>query len=184
MSTPKEQNADLKQLQKRFPHKYLNPRIHADALILPSAKVMGDVEIGAGSSIWFNTVVRGDVNSIKIGENTNVQDTSILHASYHKSPTIIGSNVTVGHGVILHACTVADFVLVGMGSLVLDDAELGEFVLLGAGSLVTPGTKIPAYSKAFGRPAKVVGKLSEEEIERIRWNADHYVHLAKSYRSH
>jgi len=169
-------------LQKLYPHKYKTPQIHPSAMILPSAQVMGDVHIGAGSSVWFNSVLRGDVNYIRVGEKSNIQDNSVIHVSYRKSPTIIGNSVTVGHLVTLHACTIKDFVLVGMGSVVLDDAELGEFVLLGAGSLVTPGTKIPAYSKALGRPAKVIAKLSDAEIESIRWNADHYTRLASSYR--
>lgn len=142
---------------------------------------MGDVTIGAESSVWFNAVVRGDVNFIKIGSKTNVQDGSVIHCSYHKSGTTIGDNVTVGHAVTLHACTIKDFVLVGMGSLVLDDAELGEFVFLGAGSLVTPGTKIPPYTKAFGRPARPITKLTDDEIAQIKWSADHYVQLAQSY---
>lgn len=142
---------------------------------------MGDVTIGAESSVWFNAVVRGDVNFIKIGSKTNVQDGSVIHCSYHKSGTTIGDNVTVGHAVTLHACTIKDFVLVGMGSLVLDDAELGEFVFLGAGSLVTPGTKIPPYTKAFGRPARAIAKLTDDEIAQIKWSADHYVQLAQSY---
>ena len=173
---------ESQELKKLYPHKFKTPQIHASAMILPSAQVMGDVHIGAESSVWFHSVIRGDVNFIRIGEKTNIQDGSIIHVSYRKSPTNIGNCVTVGHSVTLHACTLRDFVLVGMGSVVLDDAELGEFVLLGAGSLVTPGTKIPAYSKAFGRPAKVVSKLTEAEIESIRWNADHYVKLAASYR--
>ncbi|MFM8316128.1 MAG: gamma carbonic anhydrase family protein, partial [Deltaproteobacteria bacterium] len=103
--------------------------------------------------------------------------------SYKKSPTRIGNSVTIGHSVVLHACTVGDFCLVGMGSIVLDDAELGDYVLLGAGSLVTQGTKIPPRSKAFGRPAKVVGSLSDEEIQFLKQSADHYVRLRQSYLS-
>lgn len=105
-----------------------------------------------------------------------------MHESFKASPCIIGNDVTVGHSVVLHACTIGNFALIGMGSVVLDDAEIGEFVLLGAGSLVTQGTKIPARSKAFGRPAKVVGQLTDEEIEKLRFSANHYVELAKTYR--
>lgn len=133
--------------------------------------------------MWFNAVLRGDVNYIRVGEGTNIQDLSLVHESYQKSPTIIGSHVTVGHSVILHACRVGDLSLIGMGSTVLDDAEIGDEVLLGAGSLVTQGMKIPSGSKAFGRPAKVVGKLTEEERAFLRWSANHYVLLAKTYRA-
>jgi len=121
------------------------------------------------------------VNFVKIGEKTNIQDMTLIHESYQKKPTIIGNSVTVGHSAVLHACIVGDFSLVGMGSVILDDAELGDYVLLGAGSLVTPGTKIPSRSKAFGRPAKVVGTLSEEEIKFLTASADHYVRLSRTY---
>lgn len=167
--------------KRDYPHRFATPKIHTQALIFPGAQVWGDVEIGSESSIWFNSVVRGDVNYIRIGDRTNVQDLSMIHVSYKASPTIIGNDVTIGHSVVLHACTIRDFALVGMGSTVLDDVDIGEFVLLGAGSLVTQGTKIPARSKAFGRPAKVVGTLTDEEIERLRFSARHYVNLAKSY---
>jgi carbonic anhydrase/acetyltransferase-like protein (isoleucine patch superfamily) len=123
------------------------------------------------------------VNYIRIGERSNVQDLSMIHVSYKASPTIIGNDVTIGHCVMLHACTIGNFVLVGMQSVILDDVVLEDYVMIGAGSLVTPRTKIPAGSKAFGRPAKVVGELSEEERARIEFNARHYVNLAKSYNS-
>ncbi len=141
----------------------------------------GDTWIGKATSIWFNTVVRGDVNYIRIGDNTNIQDNSLVHVTGGGHPTIIGNNVTIGHSVIIHACTIKDFSLIGMGSILLDGAEIGEYVLLGAGSLVTQNTKIPSGSKAFGRPAKVVAELTEEEREMIRASADRYVALAKTY---
>lgn len=142
------------------------------------------MKVGKNSSIWFNTVIRADVNSVRVGENTNIQDLTLIHESYKASPTLIGNSVTVGHSCILHACTIGDFCMVGMGSTILDDATLGEFVLLGAGSLVTPGTVIPSFSKAFGRPAKVVGKLTESEIEKLKWLATHYDQLRQIYLSH
>lgn len=127
--------------------------------------------------------MRADVNFIKIGEKTNIQDMTLIHESYKKNPTVIGNSVTIGHSVVLHACTIGDFSLVGMGSVIQDEAELGDFVLLGAGSLVTPGTKIPPRSKAFGRPAKVVGALTDEEIQLLTSSADHYVRLSRTYLS-
>jgi len=167
--------------KRDYPHRFVSPKIHPSALIFPGVQLWGDVEVGADSSIWFNSVLRGDVNYIRIGERTNIQDLSMVHVSYHASPTIIGNDVTIGHSVVLHACTIRDFALIGMGSCVQDDVEIGEFVMLGAGSLVTPRTKIPPRTKAFGRPAKVVGDLTDEEVERLRFSARHYVNLAKSY---
>jgi carbonic anhydrase/acetyltransferase-like protein (isoleucine patch superfamily) len=178
MSELPELTGDLK---RDYPHRFEIPQIHSSAKILTGAQVYGDVHIGKESSVWFNAVVRGDVNYIRIGEATNVQDLSLIHVSYKASPTIIGNGVTIGHSVVLHACTIRDFVLVGMGSVVLDDAEIGDYVILGAGSLVTPRTKIPSGSKAFGRPAKVVGQLTQEERDKIEFNARHYVNLAKTY---
>lgn len=169
-------------LKTKFPHRYHHPKIHGSVLIAPGAHVRGDVEIGEDSSVWFNSVIRGDVNFIRIGKRTNIQDLSMVHVSYKKSPCVVGDDVTVGHSVILHACTIGSSTLVGMGSCVLDDAELGDFVLLGAGSLVTVGQKIPSGMKAFGRPAKVVGPISDEERKFLGWSAQHYVNLAKTYK--
>ena len=170
-------------LKRDYPHRYQSPKIDPSALVLPGAHVYGDVQIGKDSSIWFNSVVRGDVNYIRIGERTNVQDLSLIHVSYHASPAIIGNDVTIGHSVVLHACTIRNFVLVGMGTVILDDADIGDYVIIGAGSLVTQRTKIPSGSKAFGRPAKVVGELTPQERAKIEFNAKHYVNLAKSYSS-
>ena len=177
-----EHQKEIEELKKHFPHRYTNPIVDPTVFRAPGSQVIGDVVIGKESSIWFNSVIRADVNYIRIGERTNIQDFTMVHESYKASPTIIGNSVTVGHSVLLHACTVRDFALIGMGSILLDDVEIGEFVLLGAGSLVTQGTKIPAGSKAFGRPAKVVGQLTEEEKEKLRFSADHYVRLAQTYR--
>ena len=168
-------------MKAAFPHRYRQPQIDTSVFIAPGSHVLGDVTIGKESSVWFNCVLRGDVNFIKIGERTNIQDMTLIHESYKKSPTIIGDSVTVGHSVVLHACKIGSFSLIGMGSIVLDDAELGEYVLLGAGSLVTQGAKIPPRSKAFGRPAKVVGSLSDEEIKFLEHSAAHYVRLSQTY---
>jgi len=173
----------LEELKAHFPHRYKQPSIDPSVFVAPGSHVIGDVSIGKLSSIWFNCVIRGDVNYIRIGEKTNIQDLTLIHESYKKSPTIIGNSVTVGHSVVLHACKVGDFNLIGMGSIVLDEAELGDYVLLGAGSLVTQGTKIPPRSKAFGRPAKVVGTLTDEEIKFLTFSADHYVRLRQTYLS-
>lgn len=169
-------------LQTKYPHRYKKPQIDPSVLVATGVRVFGDVTVGKETSLWFNAVLRGDVNYIRIGERTNIQDLALIHVSYQAKPAIIGSNVTIGHSVILHACTVGDFSLVGMGSTVLDGAEIGDYVLLGAGSLVTGNTKIPSGMKAFGRPAKVVGPLTDEEKKFLEWSADHYVDLARTYR--
>ncbi len=179
MSEPLE---SIETLKKLYPFRYKTPEIDSSVYQAPGSFVLGDVVIGKYSSVWFNTVIRGDVNFIRIGEGTNIQDMSMIHVSFQSFPTIIGNFVTVGHSVLLHACRVGDHTLIGMGSCVQDGAEIGDNVLLGAGSLVTPGTKIPSGSKAFGRPAKVVGQLTEKEIAHVKWNAEHYMRLSKSYR--
>lgn len=169
------------ELRKLFPHRYKVPHVAPSAFVAPGCQLIGDVVIGEDSSVWFNSVLRGDVSYIRIGKKTNIQDLSMVHVSENFAPTIIGDNVTVGHCSVLHGCTIKNNSLIGMGSLLMDDAEIGEHVLLGAGSLVTKGTKIPPGTKAFGRPAKVVGDLTQEEIKSIAERAIHYSELAKSY---
>jgi len=178
------EHPEQKEAAKAYlPHLFHKPKLDPSVFLASGAKLVGDVIVGKESSVWFNCVIRADVNSVRIGERTNIQDLTLIHESYKAHPTLIGNSVTVGHSCILHACTIEDFCMVGMGSTVLDGAHLEEFVLLGAGSLVTEGMKIPSYSKAFGRPAKVVGKLSEEEIQTLRWLSSHYVKLGQIYRS-
>ncbi len=172
---------EIQRLKKEFPHRYHETKIASSAWLAPGSIVMGDVWIGEESSIWFNSVVRADVNYIRIGKRTNVQDLSVVHVTRDGFPTIIGDNVTIGHSTIIHACTINDFALIGMGSVILDGAEIGDYVLLGAGSLVTQNMKIPSGTKAFGRPAKVVAELTEEERESIRVSADRYVEVSKTY---
>lgn len=166
-----------------LPHLFHKPQVDASVFVASGAKIIGDVIIGKNSSVWFNSVIRADVNFVRIGERTNIQDLTLIHESYKKSPTLIGNSVTVGHSCVLHACTISDFCMIGMGSTLLDDCHLGEYVLLGAGSLVTPGTKIPAFSKALGRPAKVVGKVSDEELEMLKSLPLHYEKLSHIYQS-
>lgn len=172
---------DIESLKQHFPHRFKEPKFDKSVLIADGARVLGDVEIGKDSSVWFNTVIRADVSYVRIGERTNIQDCSLIHESFPKTPTIIGNNVTVGHSVILHACTVKDYALIGMGSIILDEAEIGEFVLLGAGSLVTQGSKIPNGVLAFGRPAKAIRPLTDEEREKLKFSAEHYVKLSRTY---
>jgi carbonic anhydrase/acetyltransferase-like protein (isoleucine patch superfamily) len=161
--------------------KNLMPKIHESCFIAPTADVIGDVTVGENSSIWHRTVLRGDVNKIVVGANTNIQDGSIVHVA-DDYPTIIGDNVTIGHGAIVHGCTVKDGAFIGMGAIILDGAVIGEGALIGAGALVTEGKEIPPYSLAVGVPAKVVRELSQEYIEMAQDRAVKYAKLANEYK--
>lgn len=166
-----------------LPFKDKNPQIDSSVYIVDSAVVVGDVVIGEESSVWFNAVVRGDVNYIRIGRRTNIQDGCVLHVSRKDYPLVIGDGVTVGHNVTLHACTIASNCLIGMGAVVMDGSDIGQNCIIGAGALVTPHTVISPGNMAIGSPAKVKRKLSEEEIQSIRDSAEHYVSDIQSYLS-
>lgn len=154
--------------------------IDKSVFIADGAKVIGSVEMGEDCSVWYNAVIRADSNEVKIGARTNVQDNAVIHTSTSHSVQI-GDNVTIGHGAIVHGCTVGNNVMIGMGVIVLDGAAIGENSIIGAGALVTQGKVIPADSLAFGNPAKVVRRLTEDEIRSITENADSYVKKAKEY---
>ncbi|MET0404071.1 MAG: gamma carbonic anhydrase family protein [Cystobacter sp.] len=158
------------------------PRIPPSCFIEDSAQVIGDVELGEDSSVWFNSVLRGDVNGIRIGRRTNIQDLTMIHVT-SQTQTVIGDDVTVGHRVILHGCRVGDRVLVGMGAIVMDDVEIGEDCIIGAGTLLTPGTKIPPGSLVVGSPGKVKRPLSPEERSFLVESARHYVETAGAHRA-
>lgn len=162
-------------------YKGVYPQVARDVYIAPGAIVIGDVVIGAKSSIWFYTVVRGDVHFIRIGEETNIQDHSVLHVTTGTFPLHIGNRVTVGHRAVIHGCTIEDECLIGMGSIILDGAKIGRHSVVAAGAVVPPGMEIPERSLVMGIPAKVQKELSEEEIERIIGTAKHYVKLAEEY---
>ncbi len=164
-------------------HEYrgMRPSIDASSFVAPTAAVIGDVVIGARSSIWFGAVLRGDAMAIRIGARTSIQDNAVVHATTGWAATTVGDDCTVGHGVILHGCTVGDRVLVGMGSIVLDGAEIGADTILGAGSLVTARTTIPPGVLALGRPAKVIRALNDDELASIRAAAETYVGLVRDY---
>lgn len=164
-------------------YKGVRPEIAETAFIEASANIIGDVHIGEHSSVWFNCVLRGDVFHIRIGDYTNIQDGTIIHVTSGEFPTLIGNRVTVGHGVILHGCQVQDRSLIGIGSIILDEAVIGEESLIAAGSLVTPGTIIPPRSMVMGMPAKVRRELTEDEVSRINENWQHYVQLKDIYLS-
>jgi carbonic anhydrase/acetyltransferase-like protein (isoleucine patch superfamily) len=164
-----------------------HPKIEPSSFIDPSSVIIGNVRIGKNTSIWCNTVVRGDVSHIHIGENTNIQDLTMLHVTHynpgksHESPLIIGNNVTVGHNCCLHACTIKDYVLVGMGSTLLDNCIIEENVIIGAGSLVPPNKVLESGYLYFGNPLKKVRALTNDEIEHIKYSALHYVKLKNNY---
>ncbi|WP_368281545.1 gamma carbonic anhydrase family protein [Enterococcus durans] len=151
-----------------------------EQFIAPNATVVGEVELGEGVTVWYQAVVRGDSNTIKIGSNTNIQDGTIIHVD-HDAPVEVAENVTIGHQYLLHGCTIEKGALIGMGSTILNHAVIGENSLIGAGSLVTEGKVIPPNVLAFGRPAKVIRPLTEEEIEKNRKNIQHYVDLGEKY---
>lgn len=167
-----------------LPHHGKWPKIHETAFVAPSADVIGEVEIGSHSSVWFQVVIRGDVHNIQIGNRTNIQDHSMLHVTRGQSPLKIGDEVTVGHRVTLHGCTVGNRVLVGMGATILDDAVIGDDCVIGAGALVTKGVKIPPKSMVIGVPAKVVRGLKPEELAFLPKSAENYVGDAMEYYSY
>jgi gamma-carbonic anhydrase len=158
-----------------------NPNISPECFIAPDCVIIGDVTIGPGSSIWFKAVLRGDINWIKIGSCTNIQDGCIVHVSGGTSPTTIGDHVTVGHGAILHGCTIENSCLIGMGSIILDNAVIGEGSLVAAGAMVKSGMKVPPQSLVAGNPAVIKRRISDDEKEYfIEW-AKKYYQTSKGY---
>ena len=163
------------------PFRSILPKVHPTAYIDQSAQVIGDVEIGEDSSVWMNVVIRGDVNTIRIGDRTNIQDGTVVHVMRGTHPTSIGDEVTVGHAAILHGCTIHDRVLVGMGAIVLNGAEIAEDSIVAAGTLVPEGKKFPARSLLMGQPAALRRQLTDQEVASIRDYAERYVGYRKDY---
>jgi carbonic anhydrase/acetyltransferase-like protein (isoleucine patch superfamily) len=159
------------------------PRIDPSAYLVASAVVVGDVTIGPQSSVWFHAVVRGDIEPIRIGARTNVQDNATLHVVGGRFATTLGDGVTVGHNAVVHGCTIEDGALVGMGAIVLDGALVGRESLVGAGAVVAPGTRVPPRSLVLGSPARVVRALTEDELARLHAAAANYVEYARRYRA-
>lgn len=159
----------------------LIPSIHESAWVADSARVIGDVELGADSSVWFGVVIRGDTEHITVGRGSNIQDNSVLHAD-QGVPLVIGENVTVGHQVMLHGCTIGDGSLIGIAAVVLNGARIGKNCLVGAGSLVTEGKEFPDGSMIFGSPAKAVKQLSSQQVDDLKLVAEHYVDNANRYK--
>jgi len=171
------------------PYKDTSPAIAESAWIAPGATVIGDVEIGKESSVWFGCVVRGDVHRIRIGDRTNIQDLSMIHVTHYKNPdrsdghpTIIGDDVTIGHRVMLHGCTIEDACLIGMSATILDGAVIGRESIVGAGALVTGGKVFPPRSLILGAPAKAIRTLSDDEVTELYASAKRYVEFMREYK--
>lgn len=158
-----------------------NPLIHPSAFVAPGACVVGQVRLAKDSSVWFNCVLRGDLNRIEVGKATNIQDGSILHVDY-KRPCLVGDGVHVGHGVNLHGCVVESGAMIGIGAIVLSDARVGKEAIVGAGSVVLEGTKIPPRTLAVGSPARIVRQLTQSDIRYVKYWVKEYVRFAKYYR--
>ena len=157
------------------------PVVADGSYVDPSAQVIGDVEIGAESSVWMNVVIRGDVNRIRIGSRTNIQDLTMIHVMRETHPTVIGNEVTVGHSAVVHGTTIEDRVLIGMAAVLLNGVHIESDCVIAAGTLLTEGTRIPARSLVMGRPGKVKRQLTDEEVAEIRWYADNYVNYRLDY---
>lgn len=157
------------------------PKIGNDVFLAQGSQIIGDVVLADKVSIWFNTVLRGDVNYIRVGAKTNIQDLSVVHVATNSYPTLIGEDVTIGHRAIIHACTIGDRCLIGMGAIVMDGAVIGNDCLVAAGSLVTEKMNVPDGSVVMGSPAKIVRPLRDKERDWIRWSSLNYQELALSY---
>jgi len=164
------------------PFRGVHPQIHPTAYVESSAQVIGDVHLGEEASIWCNCTVRGDIHYIRVGDRSNVQDNSVIHVRNGTHPTILESEVTVGHSVTLHGCYVERGCLIGIGSILLDDVRIGELSLVAAGSLVSPGTIIPPRSLVMGFPAKVKRQLKDEEVAGLEVFWKNYVEYTHEYR--
>ncbi len=169
-------------MQERIlPYRGTLPQLGEKVFLAPTACLTGDIIVGDDSSFWFNVTARGDVNHIRVGERTNIQDGSVLHVTSKKFPLSIGSGVTGGHAVVLHGCEIMDDCLIGIGARVLDGAVIEKGSIVGAGAVVSPGTRIPGGHLALGIPAKVVRPLKDEEFELIHRTAEHYIILKNEY---
>ncbi|MGB9664174.1 MAG: gamma carbonic anhydrase family protein [Ignavibacteria bacterium] len=173
-----------KELDFNFQYNFKSklPELGKNVFVAPGVKLIGDVRLKEGSNIWFNSVLRGDINFIEVGEYTNIQDLCLIHVT-KQLPAIIGNYVTVGHNAVIHACTIKDNVLIGMNAVVLDGSEISENCIIAAGAVVTPNSKIPSGSLVAGVPAKIIRQLTEEEILQIHQSALNYFEYAKDMKN-
>ncbi len=165
-----------------LPYKNIVPKVHDSVWIADNASVVGDIEIGEQSSIWFGVQMRGDVHEIRIGKRTNIQDNAVVHVTRKLSGTYIGDDVTIGHGAILHACRVEDECLIGMGAIILDEAVIEKGSMVAAGALVPPGKVVKSGQLWGGSPAKYMRDMNSEEVAFLKVSADNYVRLAEEYK--
>lgn len=165
-----------------LPYRNIYPKIDPTCMVAENAVIIGDTVIGPDSSVWYNVAIRGDVNDIKIGARTNIQDGTVIHVSSTTQGTYIGDNVTVGHMALLHACTVGHRTLIGMGAIVMDQAIVGDECIIAAGALVTPGKVVPARQLWAGRPAKYVRDVRDDDLLMLKISAEKYVELAREYK--
>lgn len=162
-------------------YKSISPKIDSSCFVAENAVIVGDVEIGPDCGIWYGCILRGDVNNIRIGRGTNIQDGTVIHVSSTTQGTYIGDDVTVGHMALLHACTIGHRAFIGMQACVMDDAVVEDEAMVAAGALVTSGKRVPSRQLWAGRPAKYVRDLTDEEVAFLKFSADRYVRLAKNY---
>lgn len=166
-----------------LPYQGTLPTIDSECFIAPNATVIGDVVIGKGTNVWFNVVIRGDVHEIRIGERTNIQDGTIVHVTSGKFGTYVGSDITIGHGAVLHACTLEDGCFIGMGATILDGAVVESGAMVAAGAVVTPGKRVKSGELWAGNPAKMMRELKPEDVAFFPKSAENYVKLAAQYRA-
>lgn len=164
-----------------LPYRGIHPTIPANVFIAGGAYIIGDVEIGFDSSVWFNVTIRGDVNYIRIGSETNIQDGTTIHVTRQTHPTIIGDRVTIGHNALLHGCTVGNNVLIGMGAIIMDGVTIEDNCIIGAGSLITPNKVIPSGNLVKGTPGQVTRQLNQDELDFLDISAKNYVRLKNEY---
>lgn len=164
-----------------YTYRGIQPTVHESVFLAEGTRVIGDVTIGEDSSVWYNTVLRGDLAPIRIGRKTNIQDGCVGHVN-RDTPLIIADEVSVGHGAIIHGCTIGHGTLVGMGAIILNEAKIGEYALIGAGSLVTEKKEIPPYTLSLGTPAKVVRELTEEDLQAMKKTMDSYVEKSREFK--
>jgi gamma-carbonic anhydrase len=170
------------QLVSIMPYKGITPSIHASVSLFDGVRITGDVEIDEDCTVWFNSVIRGDVNAIRIGKRTNVQDLSMLHVTHERYPLIIGNDVTLGHSVVVHGCTIHDFALIGMGARVLDGAVINSRSIVAAGAIVRERFIVPEGTLVAGTPAKIIRDLTDSDMEMITSIPPRYVEVAAQYR--
>ena len=164
-----------------LPYNNISPKIGNNVFIAPNATIIGDVDISDDASVWFNSVIRGDVHRIRIGPKTNIQDLCMCHCTLNKWPLLIGAGVTIGHSVVVHGCVIKDYCLIGLGARILDGAQVGPYALVAAGAVVREGFVVPEYSLVAGVPAVVKRRLTDQEIENLTASATRYVDYKNTY---